>query len=106
MTEVTSTTPRCRVGTATGDQCPRTATVNPFGDDHPPEVCEYHHRLWELAAELQEAKVCARWLALWEQQAEMVGCPPLEDALRFVRAEADLELARLGREVSEAEVGG
>jgi hypothetical protein len=33
----------------------------------------------------------------------MLACPPLEDAMRFVRTEADLEVARLEREVAATE---
>jgi hypothetical protein len=93
--------PRCRVGTRTDNQCPRPATEVVFSG--PPQICGHHARLWSLDEELGPVQEAARWLALWQEQAEMFGCPPLEDAIKFVRAEADLEVARLKREVAVLE---
>jgi hypothetical protein len=94
--------PRCRVGIRTDNQCLRTATVR-LQFDGPPEICEHHDRLWNLDAELGQTEEAQRMLTLWQEQAEMFGCPPLEDAIRFVRAEADLEVTRLKREVAVLE---
>ena len=42
-------------------------------------------------------------LVMWLEQAEMLACPPLQEVVRFVRAEGDLEVARLRREQAELE---
>ncbi len=106
MTEQTTTcaegtVPRCRVGSATDERCPRPATVSLF--DGPPEVCGYHERLWEISNDFGQAETAQRMLVMWEEQAGVLSCPPLQEAMRFVRAEADLEVARLRREQAELE---
>ena len=49
-------------------------------------------------------------LGLWDQQARMLSCAPLEAAIESAKAEADREVARLRREQAELEeregVGG
>ncbi len=103
MTEQTTTEgARCRVGRATGNPCPRPATVNAWGDG-PPEICEYHNELWDLSNDLGQTETAQEMLALWQRQADIVGCPPLEDAMRYVKVEADLEVARLKREIAALE---
>ncbi len=103
MTEQTATeAPRCRVGSATGNHCPRVATVNAWGRGGP-DICEYHDRLWDLTHALGEVEQARFWLGSWERQAEELGCVPLEEAMRFIRAETDLEISRLRREISEVE---
>ena len=94
--------PRCIAGSSTDNPCPRPATVPLFGGEAP-RVCAYHDRLWRLNEEEGQLEVAARWLALWQEQAEMLGCPPLEDAVRFVRAEAEAEAARVKREAAALE---
>jgi hypothetical protein len=100
--EASSSGTRCRVGIRSGAPCPRPATVAVFGED-PPQICEYHNEWWRINNDLGQAQTAQRMLVLWEEQAEMLACPPLEDAMRFVRAEADLEVARLQREQAELE---
>ena len=105
MTEQTTTSTegaRCRAGIRTVTPCPRPATVAVFGEE-PPQVCEYHDRMWATSNDLGQAETAQRMLVMWEEQAEMLACPPLEEAMRFVRAETDLEVARLRREQAELE---
>ena len=110
MAEQTTTTnegtpPRCRAGIRTGTPCPRPATVVVFGED-PPLLCGYHDRMWAISNDLGQAEMARRMLVMWEEQAEMLACPPLQEAMRFVRAEGDLEIARLRRKQAELEERG
>ena len=59
--------------------------------------------MWRINDDLGQAETAQRMLVLWEEQAQMLACPPLEDAMGFVRAEAGLEVARLQREQAELE---
>jgi hypothetical protein len=72
--------------------------------DGPPTICELHDRLWRLNDELGLHETARFWLGSCEEQAGFISCEPLEEAMRFVRAEADLEMARLlEREIAAAE---
>ena len=106
MTEQKATTegtvPRCRTGSRTDHQCPRPATVNPWRDG-PPEICELHDRMWRLDDELNLHKTARFWLGSWEEQANEVWCPPLEEVVASARERADAEIARLEREMAAAE---
>ncbi len=75
----------------------------PVGDG-PPTICELHDRLWRLNDGLGLHETDRFWLGCWEEQAGFISCEPLEEAMRFVRAKTDLEMARLlEREIAAAE---
>ncbi len=101
-TTTTEEAPRCRCGSRTDHQCPRPATTTVWGDG-PADICEHHKELWFISDDLVQAETAQRMLVMWEEQAYILSCQPLQDAMRFVRAEADLEVARLRREQAELE---
>ena len=59
--------------------------------------------MWRLDDELNLHKTARFWLGTYEQQAQELGCEPLTEAIVFARAQADSVIARLEREVAEAE---
>jgi hypothetical protein len=63
----------------------------------------FHSRLWEINDDLGQYEAAYEMLGLWDQQARMLSCPPLEAAIEFAKAEADREVARLRREQAELE---
>ncbi len=90
--------PSCRVGEATDYPCRLPATVDAFRNGVP-TMCQPHYREHELRADLEELEDAHFWLDSWERQAEHLSIGALKDAMRFVRTEADLEIARLKSEI-------
>ena len=106
MTEQTTTTtegtaPRCRVGSATDERCPRPATTNVWGDG-PHDICEYYAREWDLNNELGQLENSSEWLETYERQAGMLDLEPLTKALAS-RERLNSGIARLRREQAELE---
>lgn len=106
MEEQTATTqgtaPRCHCGSRTDHQCPRPATIARWGDG-PPDICELHDRMWRLDDELGLHREARFWLGSWEEQAERLDCDPLAEAMGFARAQMDVVVARLEREMAAEE---
>lgn len=81
---------------------PASLGVGLFGEGAP-DICEYHNSLWRINDDLGQAETAQRMLVMWEEQAGILSCAPLQEAMRFVRAEADLKVARLRREQADLE---
>lgn len=92
--------PLCRVGSKSDHPCRLPAAVDAFRIGVP-TMCEPHYRENGLQCDLDELEEARFWLASWERQAEYLSLGALEDAMRFVRAEADLEIARLQNEIRQ-----